>query len=310
MLPGGTYIKGFMRSYAEFLGLDGQLYVDEYNSRHVVVDGLDDVARSGVPRVHQDRAIERKVVLLALAGIATVTALVIVAWKFGGGDCADGDAAGRRAAQARRPAASGSSGAGQGTYLEVRRGSATGAVLFQGTLRARRLGVPDRQALLALGASAGRRPARARRQAADAPGTSQRARRRSGEDGTHAVEPPARGHRRHGQRARARRPHRPQRAVPRARGAAARARAGADRDRRRRSGGARGGAARSASTRATRCSRRAGSARRTTTARSSSSRRRSGSGCTSTRSSRRRSKASRARRRSGSGATTPTSRPA
>src|SRR4030081_1866855 len=42
VLPGGTYIKGFMRSYAEFLGLDGQLYVDEYNSRHVV-EGFDDM---------------------------------------------------------------------------------------------------------------------------------------------------------------------------------------------------------------------------------------------------------------------------
>src|SRR5947209_7378551 len=35
VLPSGTYIKGFMRAYADFLGLDGQLYVDEYNSRHV-----------------------------------------------------------------------------------------------------------------------------------------------------------------------------------------------------------------------------------------------------------------------------------
>jgi cytoskeletal protein RodZ len=35
ILPTGTYIKGFMRSYADFLGLDGELYVDEYNSRYV-----------------------------------------------------------------------------------------------------------------------------------------------------------------------------------------------------------------------------------------------------------------------------------
>jgi Helix-turn-helix domain len=82
VLPSGTYIKGFMRSYAEFLGLDGQLYVDEYNSRHVV-EGFDDMPQRR-PRVHQDRSIERKVVLLTLAGIAAVTALVIVAWKFGG----------------------------------------------------------------------------------------------------------------------------------------------------------------------------------------------------------------------------------
>src|SRR4249920_4219554 len=36
LLPSHTYIKGFLRSYADYLGLDGQLYVDEYNSRFVV----------------------------------------------------------------------------------------------------------------------------------------------------------------------------------------------------------------------------------------------------------------------------------
>ena len=36
ILPAQTYVKGFLRSYAEYLGLDGQLYVDEYNSRFVV----------------------------------------------------------------------------------------------------------------------------------------------------------------------------------------------------------------------------------------------------------------------------------
>ena len=35
LLPGQTYVKGFLRSYAEYLGLDGQLYVDEFNSRYV-----------------------------------------------------------------------------------------------------------------------------------------------------------------------------------------------------------------------------------------------------------------------------------
>ena len=35
LLPAQTYVKGFLSTYAEFLGLDGQLYVDEYNSRYV-----------------------------------------------------------------------------------------------------------------------------------------------------------------------------------------------------------------------------------------------------------------------------------
>jgi hypothetical protein len=134
LIPSGTYIKGFMRSYAEFLGLDGQLYVDEYNSRHVV-DGFDDMPQRR-PRIRQDRGLERKVVLLALAGIAALTALVIVAWRYGGGD--------NTAAtppvvteQKPQPAPVGLQfvGRGKGTYLEVRRRSGSGPVLYQGTLR-------------------------------------------------------------------------------------------------------------------------------------------------------------------------------
>src|SRR5512141_180588 len=33
-LPSATYVKGFLRTYADYLGLDGQLYVDEYNVRY------------------------------------------------------------------------------------------------------------------------------------------------------------------------------------------------------------------------------------------------------------------------------------
>jgi cytoskeleton protein RodZ len=33
LLPGDAYTKGFLRAYAEFLGLDSTLYVDEFNSR-------------------------------------------------------------------------------------------------------------------------------------------------------------------------------------------------------------------------------------------------------------------------------------
>ena len=132
VLPSGTYIKGFMRSYAEFLGLDGQLYVDEYNSRHVV-EGFDDMPQRR-PHVHQDRSIERKVVLLALAGIAAVTALVIVAWKFGGSDAPTSKTP---VVKPHKTAQAGLRflGVGKGTYLEIRRGSHTGAVVFQGTLQ-------------------------------------------------------------------------------------------------------------------------------------------------------------------------------
>src|SRR3954469_24417606 len=41
VLPAETYVKGFLRSYAEYLGLDGPVYVGEYNSRSGV--GEEDV---------------------------------------------------------------------------------------------------------------------------------------------------------------------------------------------------------------------------------------------------------------------------
>ncbi len=40
ILPAPTYVRGFLRSYAQSLGLDGQPFVDEYNSRFTV--GEDD----------------------------------------------------------------------------------------------------------------------------------------------------------------------------------------------------------------------------------------------------------------------------
>ena len=88
------------------------------------------------PRIRQERSVDRRVVILALFGIAVLTALVIVAWKFGGGDSTTGDAGGRRRSRSpRRRRGSASSGSGKGTYLEIRRGSKVGQVVFQGTLR-------------------------------------------------------------------------------------------------------------------------------------------------------------------------------
>src|SRR4051812_50083797 len=34
MLPGATFVKSFLRTYAEFLGLDPHLLVEEYRARH------------------------------------------------------------------------------------------------------------------------------------------------------------------------------------------------------------------------------------------------------------------------------------
>ena len=86
LLPSQTYVKGFLRTYAEYLGLDGQLYVDEYNSRYVVGEEDYRPRRSTVRPQRRNRRIETNVVLVALAAIAIVTTIVISAWKSSGGD--------------------------------------------------------------------------------------------------------------------------------------------------------------------------------------------------------------------------------
>src|SRR2546430_11556022 len=79
VLPAPTYVKGFLRNYADALGLEGQLYVDEYNSRFVT--GEEDVPLR--PRDYQRRPqplgprFEARAVLLAVGGVAVVVPPVI-----------------------------------------------------------------------------------------------------------------------------------------------------------------------------------------------------------------------------------------
>jgi cytoskeletal protein RodZ len=148
-LPGEAYVKGFLRMYAEFLGLNGQLYIEEYNSRFahrdeaLVPDSLaPTTARRGVLRLLGVVAI----VFGAVAGLA--------AWQLGGTThtaakapamgAADAAAAVPRAEPAASPtpapvvrphpvfavlnAARGRS------WISVRVGDATGKVLYQGIL--------------------------------------------------------------------------------------------------------------------------------------------------------------------------------
>src|SRR3954469_14124308 len=67
ILPSETYVKGFLRTYADYLGLDGQLYVAEYNSRFVGDDAELRLRRSS-RRTSERRArrLETRIVLVVL----------------------------------------------------------------------------------------------------------------------------------------------------------------------------------------------------------------------------------------------------
>jgi hypothetical protein len=137
VLPAETYVKGFLRTYAEYLGLDGQLYVDEYNSRFVIGEEQTEARarRSAARPQKRNHRIETNVVLIALGAIAILTVIVISAWKVGGKPSPS-----RRAT----PPATTRTGAVAPllmvtplrgtTHLTARIGSATGNTAFDGTI--------------------------------------------------------------------------------------------------------------------------------------------------------------------------------
>jgi hypothetical protein len=152
VLPGDTYVKGFLRTYADYLGLDGQLYLDEYNSRFAAAEELS-FAQSTAPK-RRRRRVESNLVVVALAAIVAVTVLVVVGLSGLGSDSggeppppattppptttsgpeptttAEQETAGAPAERARLvlTAARGDS------YVQVRAGGVNGKLLWEGTL--------------------------------------------------------------------------------------------------------------------------------------------------------------------------------
>jgi cytoskeleton protein RodZ len=138
VLPAQTYVKGFLRTYAEYLGLDGQLYVDEYNSRFVGIgdDHEPRARRSAARPQHRHRRIETNVVLVALAAIAVVMVVVISAWKATDNDSAPPPAKKHHPAASRHRATPllTLTGLRGSTHVAARVGSAAGNVAFDGTI--------------------------------------------------------------------------------------------------------------------------------------------------------------------------------
>jgi hypothetical protein len=141
VLPAETYVRGFLRAYAEFLGLDGQLYVDEFNSRFVAADEPVRPRRAASPRARQQRRFESRAVMFALLGIAALTGLIIVAWRYGGGQRTTVLPTGSALTTAQPPLPLGPTpallairGVRGSSLVQVRARSATGKPLYSGTL--------------------------------------------------------------------------------------------------------------------------------------------------------------------------------
>ena len=139
-LPSQTYVKGFLRTYADYLGLDGQLYVDEFNSRFATGDDHEArPRRSSVRPERRTRRLETGIVLVAVAVVAIVTLVVTSAWQTGGsssqGPKTTHHTKSHKKTTIPRPHAFLEITAVRGpSYVTVHRGDATGRLLFQGTI--------------------------------------------------------------------------------------------------------------------------------------------------------------------------------
>jgi hypothetical protein len=140
-LPGEAYARGFLRTYADHLGLDGPEVLAAYRARQRVHEEA-----AVVPRPQRPYAPPRIGPALAgLAAAAILAGLSLVAWRLG-----DGDSDRAAAPPARRTAAPAAPAvlvvsAAANSPVEIRFGGPAGRRVWKGTLR------PGRKLRLGLG---------------------------------------------------------------------------------------------------------------------------------------------------------------
>jgi cytoskeleton protein RodZ len=164
LLPAETYVKGFLKAYADQLGLDGDLYVEEFNSRYATDEEPVQHVRGGGGTWPPPVRLQSSAVLIALTAIGLATALVVVAWQFGATDepedipglpPAAGQGTKQRTAVQRQRQQTKTAGASRrinlvafaargNCWLEVHRGSEAGPLLYEGTLLQGRSTAPFR----------------------------------------------------------------------------------------------------------------------------------------------------------------------
>jgi cytoskeleton protein RodZ len=157
LLPGEAYTKGFLRTYAEFLGLDGNLYIDEFNTRLVHREEEPPLVPQSLVAAHRTRRGVLRTLLTLLVVVGAISA--VAAWGMTGRSPSSRDALGSAPAGApvvshaakatptasTAPAAHPTTTAALATttvirasrgrcWLSIRTGGATGPVVYEGVL--------------------------------------------------------------------------------------------------------------------------------------------------------------------------------
>jgi transcriptional regulator with XRE-family HTH domain len=150
VMPGATYVKGFLRTYSQYLALDPEVMLDEYRSRGVktaeIQEPFGGVSMLGAPRRHRGRN--------TVVFVAVICLLVLgVIWILGrGSDTPPSTKPGALGITSPSPSVSKPAKPQKTTtpvvkgelrvsapdaeiWLEVRRDGSAGAVLFSGTVK-------------------------------------------------------------------------------------------------------------------------------------------------------------------------------
>jgi cytoskeleton protein RodZ len=156
LLPGDAYVKGFLRTYADYLGLDGNLYVEEYNSRYAHPDEQPHLVPERFARTSTPfGGVGFLRPLVAVGAIVAVVA-AFTAWQLSGSSggkqgmpptttsghttTATHHTAPRKKTRPKKhvstalPSRAVLVASRGNSWLWVRSGSATGATVFEGTL--------------------------------------------------------------------------------------------------------------------------------------------------------------------------------
>jgi cytoskeleton protein RodZ len=143
LLPDPSYVRGFLRAYCGYLGLDPQLALDEYESRFGELANA--ISPEGVRRARaraEGKPRRREAQLLWL-GIGGVIGVALLTWLGIGGSSTPATSPVPGVPTTTAPAVTtpsqsvdlGFTGRGtRGSYLEVRNGSDTGATVYSGVL--------------------------------------------------------------------------------------------------------------------------------------------------------------------------------
>lgn len=85
ILPAGTYVKGFLRTYAEYLNLEAQLLIDEYNERFGTGEHREHVIQptrtpkaAAVPKARRKH--QTNYILVAILAVVIIAVLAYLGW--------------------------------------------------------------------------------------------------------------------------------------------------------------------------------------------------------------------------------------